>query len=438
MARKVHRQKPAKETIKVAYFINNFPALSEGFVNNEVIGLRQRGLNIDVYSINRPSAGLLNPELEHLTNDTYYIIPNLTAKKLISAHLFFILRFPRRYLRAGWFAYKHRTRSESLLKTLMWMLFSKKELTKPQRQNSLLHFIIVGMIAKRMLGRHYELLHAHFADSATGLALLTAMLLKKPFSFTAHAYDIFTPQVNFVQKLERAQFIVTCTKYNRDYLLSEYPQLSPEKLLINLHGIHLEQFSRHRRKSAEVPLILSVGRLVPKKGMAILLYACKVLKDKGVSFRCRIVGDGPERPRLEMQIRLNQLLDCVEITGFLPPSEVKALYEEAEVFVLPSIEDEHGDRDGIPNVLAEAMAMEVPVISTQVSGIPELVEDGVSGILMEIGDVMKLPQIITELLRSPARRSQLAKEGRRRVEEIFDAEQTLHQLKKIFVERLHP
>ncbi|MBN2355835.1 glycosyltransferase [candidate division KSB1 bacterium] len=423
------------ETLKIAYFLNMFPALSERFITNEVIGLRERGVTIDTYALGRPAKGMENAELKILIDSTYYILSSIRVKKIVSAHFYFFLRYPRRYLKTFLFAFRHRNRAESLIGTLWQLAVSKKELSKPQRQNPVLQFLLIAMVAQRMDGRHYQLLHSQFADSATSLAMLASMLLKIPFSFTAHAYDIFTPQVMFSEKLARALFIITCTQYNRNYLLENHPQLHPTKIHVNLHGIRISLFRRQQRRPIGPPLIISVGRLVAKKGMGLLVHACKLLKERSVAFRCRIVGDGPERPRLEMQIRLNQLLDHVEITGLLQPAQVKEQYEAARLFVLPCIVDEEGNRDGIPNVIAEAMAMQVPVISTAISGIPELVQDGVSGVLLEQADAEKLADTIMTMLASPKRMSRLAKAGRRRVEQIFDNRTTLDELKDIFISR---
>ncbi len=418
--------------------MNQFPVLSESFINQEVIGLRERGLSIETFALNPPSAESLNVELGFLQQSTFYILSQMSSRRVLKGHLYFLWHYPRRYFKTWRFAWHHRTRGESVVRAAWRAAVKKKELTKVQRQNVLLHFLLIAPVARIMLDRHFDLVHAQFADSAASLALLAAMLLDLPFSFTAHAYDIFTPQVIFKEKMQRASFIITCTQYNRQYLLEKYPEIDAAKIFVNLHGINLAKFRREAKPKGSPPLILTVGRLVQKKGIALLVFACKLLKEQGVSFRCRIIGDGPERPRLEMQIRLNHLLDCVEITGFLPPTEVKQAYQEARLFVLPCIVDEEGNRDGIPNVLAEAMAMEVPVISTAISGIPELVENGISGILLEQPDAAELAEKIRTLLASPKKRSQLAKAGRQRVEEIFDAERNLQQLKDIFFSQLRP
>jgi len=301
----------------------------------------------------------------------------------------------------------------------------------------LLNFFLIVPVARQMEEEGFSLIHAQYADSASSLALLASMLLEIPFSFTAHAYDIFTPQVIFEEKLKRARFIVTCTRYNRDYLLQNYGELVGDKILVNYHGLDLTRLQPVARIKQEPPVILSVGRLVPKKGLGVLLHACKILHDQGVAFKCLIVGDGPERPRLEMFIRLNHLMEQIEITGYMAPSAVIEAYGGASLFVLPCVVEEDGNRDGIPNVIAEAMAMELPVISTTISGIPELVEKGESGLLLDEAEPKLLAQTMLEVLDSPQMQRRLGRAGRARVAAIFDSRRNLDELYNFFQLRLH-
>jgi len=156
-----------------------------------------------------------------------------------------------------------------------------------------------------------------------------------------------------------------------------------------------------------------------------------------VAFKCLIVGDGPERPRLEMFIRLNHLMEQIEITGYMAPSAVIEAYGGASLFVLPCVVEEDGNRDGIPNVIAEAMAMELPVISTTISGIPELVEKGESGLLLDEAEPKLLAQTMLEVLDSPQMQRRLGRAGRARVAAIFDSRRNLDELYNFFQLRLH-
>jgi len=420
---------------RIALFLNYFPALSERFIVNEVAGLLERGLDLRPYALSRPPAGRENSEVPELAERTFYILPSLRAGKVIGAHVVWLFRHPVRYLKCWSFARRHRTRSESLFGSL-WRAARKQELTKAQRQNVLLNFYLIVPLARRMEEEGFSLIHAQYADSASSLALLAAMILDLPFSFTAHAYDIFTPQVIFEEKLKRASFIVTCTRYNRDYLQQNYGELVGDKIFVNYHGLDLTRLQPRSRTRLDPPVILAVGRLVPKKGLGVLLHACKILHDQGVVFKCLVVGDGPERPRLEMFIRLNQLMEQVEIRGYMAPSAVIESYAGARLFVLPCVVEEDGNRDGIPNVIAEAMAMELPVISTAISGIPELVEKGVSGLLLDEAEPKLLAQTMLEVLSSPQMERRLGKAARERVAKIFDSRRNLDELYNYFQLRL--
>lgn len=421
---------------KVALFLNLFPTLSERFIVNEVSGLLERGLALVPYALNRPPQGRENSEVSGLVERTFYILPWLRFATVFKGHAGFFFWRPRLYLSTWRFARRRRTRSVSFIGSLWRVAVRKAELSKPERQNVLLNFVLVVPVAWQMRKQEFTLVHAQYADSAATLALLAARLLDLPFSFTAHAYDIFTPQVILAEKLQNARFIVTCTQYNRDYLQQNYGELVRDKIFVNYHGVDLERLYPGERPVPQVPTIISVGRLVPKKGLAVLLHACRILRDEGFAFKCRIIGDGPERPRLEMFIRLNHLMEQIEITGFMPVSQVTEQYRTAQLFVLPCVVEEDGNRDGIPNVIAEAMAMEVPVISTTVSGIPELVEKGVSGVLLEESDPALLARAMREVLESPTIGRRLGQAARARVTAIFAARQNLDLLYDYFRSRL--
>ncbi len=419
----------------IAYILNSFPVLSETFIVNEVLGLDSPDLQLQLFSLFLPSEVEVNREVASLRDKTFYLLPTLKPMRLITAHLSFLFRLPLRYFHTFFFALRKRSKGNSLIKAFWHLTVRKKELTKQERQDLLLHFVLALPLARAMQQSGIDHIHAHFADAAASFALLTSKLLRLPYSITAHAYDIFTPQANFKEKFAEAKFIVTCTQFNKRFMLEQHPAMDADKIHVVYHGINLDKFRKTKKVKTEVPLILSVGRLVPKKGMAVLIEACRLLKAEGVPFRCRIIGEGPERPRLEMQIKLNQLIDCVELRGAVSPSEMVGHYEEASLFVLPCVVEEDGNRDGIPNVIAEAMSMRLPVITSNVSAIPELVEHKVTGILVEAGDATAISTAICELLHSPIKASRMGNNGREKVERDFDAQAAFAQLKRIFLDQ---
>lgn len=420
------------EKPKIAFILNAFPVLSETFIINEVIGLRARGLDIKTFSLFLPKAGRANENAEYLAEETFYLIPKAGAAALLAAHFYFIFTYPRRYLKTWRFALRNRTKGTSLLKTLAWLKSNK--LSKQQRQDLLLHFVLAVLLAREMKRNNFSLINSHFADAAASFAMLTAKLLNIPFGMTMHAYDIFTPQFNMQQKLDEAKFIFTCTHFNKSYLLKEHPAVDPEKIKVVYHGINLQRFERKQRTKNSVPVILSIGRMVPKKGFPVLIETCRILKERGVAFKCRIIGDGPERPRLEMAIKLKQLINEVELVGSVPPPETIKYYQSADIFALANLVEEDGNRDGIPNVIAEAMAMELPVISTTVSAISELVENKKTGYLLPPAEPNDFADAILDLIEHPQRARNYGIAGRNKVKKVFDAEKWLDVLCDLYLQ----
>jgi len=281
------------------------------------------------------------------------------------------------------------------------------------------------------------LIHAHFADAATSFAMLMSRLTGIPYSVSTHATDLYVPQELISEKLNGAAFIITCTEYNKKYLSTEYPTLNTRKIYAIYHGLSLTNFTRDKTESNNgSPILLTVGRLVKKKGIGVLIKACTRLKERGIDFRCWIVGDGPERARWELDCRINHLSDIVTFHGSIPPSGMKDFYRQAAVFVLPCVVDENGDRDGIPNVIAEAMAMELPVVSSRISGIPELVIHEKTGYLLEPSDHGAMSEVLCELLTNPRKRTKLGRSGRERVEQIFDIQEKSKELAELFMEKI--
>ncbi len=422
----------AESSKAIAFVLNYFPILSETFIVKEIIQLKERGLLIQTYSLFEPRPDQENRQVEEHKKDVYYLIPSLKPFGLIFSHILFSMKFPARYWKTLGWSLKHREKGHSLLRAFFRLLI-KKELPKSDRQDLLLHFILAVPLARAMQPRSFALIHAHFMDAATSFAMLASRLLDIPFSISAHAYDIFVPQENARTKLQSARAMVTCTHFNKQYIADHYQGVDLEKIQVIYHGINLNKFNPPKRRALSgPPVILSVGRLVPKKGFPVLLRACKILAERGIEFVCRIIGEGPERPRLEMYIKLNNLVNHVKLTGAVAPDQMVQEYQKSTLFVLPCVEEENGNRDGIPNVLAEAMAMTLPVISTFVSGIPELIENGRHGILLEPGSVPELAESIAGLLDSPGKRREMGTQGRHRVETIFDSQHRLDELANWF------
>jgi glycosyltransferase involved in cell wall biosynthesis len=228
--------------------------------------------------------------------------------------------------------------------------------------------------------------------------------------------------------------VVTCTQYNRDFLSKQYGPLCDGKLYRIYHGLDISQFkfSLSRRDDGGEPVVLSVARLVEKKGLEDLITAAGILRGRGHAFKVEIIGSGPLRDSLKAQAQRLGLADRVSLLGAQAHDAVCLAYQRASVFVLPCVVASNGDRDGIPNVLLEAMASGVPVVSTPVSGIPELIESGVTGILVPPRDVRSLADAIERLLASPELSERLASAARTKLESSFSLEASAEQLLAVF------
>jgi glycosyltransferase involved in cell wall biosynthesis len=284
-----------------------------------------------------------------------------------------------------------------------------------------------GWLAAQLQADGVDHLHSHFISSPADVAQLSAALRGQRFSISAHAKDIYLAEPDDLRrKLQAAAFTVTCTEINRSTLAAVAPEARIHRMY---HGIDHEQFHPSRRRLPQAqPLIVSVGRLREKKGLDVLIQACARLRDLGQAFRCDIVGYGPEQNALQSLIDRLQLTGQVQLLGKLARGEVIERYSQAAVCVQSARIAADGDRDGIPNVLLEAMAMGVPVIASRVSGIPELVADGLNGVLVEPDDADALAAALTRLLSQPALCASLACHGRRTVVEQFDNDRNLRQL----------
>jgi glycosyltransferase involved in cell wall biosynthesis len=240
-----------------------------------------------------------------------------------------------------------------------------------------------------------------------------------PFSFTAHAKDLYTTLArNLIIRAKAARFVLTCTRYNGCFL-EDLLSGVPTPIHVVHHGADLARFHPSRRQP-KAGLIVSVGRLVPKKGYPILIDGLELLAHAEVDFCCDIYGGGPSREELERMVGRAALDARIRFHGARPQDEIAAAYARASVFALAPVVVSDGDRDGIPNVLVEAMASGVPVVSTRISGIPELIEHGVDGLLVEPSDAAALAHALRRVLEDPGLAARLAAAGRRKVEREFD------------------
>ncbi len=391
--------------LRLIYIIGTYPLLTTTFIDREITTLRRWGVDLQVVAMRRPEAEApLSQEQRELQRGVLYLLP-VAWPALIAAHLHFALARPGR-----------------LLATLAYLL-SRPHPSARARLKTLLHFGEGVYAAYLLRGRQFHELHAHFVDRAATVALVAARLLDRPYSLSIHAAaDIFVSPVLLGEKLAGARRAVTCTEYNRAHLAALLgPELGARVSRV-YHGLDLARYRPAPAPAGGPPLIVAVGQLVERKGFAQLIGACRALRDRGYAFECQIVGRGPQREALEALIARLDLGGQVALRGALCHEEVIALYRRATIFALPCVRSRDGDLDGIPNVIAEAMAMGLPVVSTSVSAIPELLQDGVGGLLVPPGDERALAEALAGLLDDPARRAELGRRGRQAVLASFDVE----------------
>lgn len=406
----------------VAYILRSYPRLSQTFILSEIRALERLGTRLSIYALTNPHEPIVQAEAAEVRASVRYLDAAASRPRAarVAEHILAALAAPRRYAAALWYVLRSRDLDEGY--------------TAATRFECLLHAVYLARLMRSAGITH---VHAHFAHDPALIALLVHMLTGLPFSFTAHARDLFqVPRRALVDRIRAASAVVTCCAANLEYLNEVTPaELRPKLRLIH-HGVNLEGFQPARPPQLErdPPVIMSVGRLVEKKGFPDLLLACQHLKRRGLSFCCVIFGEGPMREELEELIDQLGLGGDVALAGERSQQELIPRFQSADIFALAPFVTEDGDRDGVPNVLAEAMACGLPVVSTAVAGIPELVHDGHTGLLVEPRDVDGLADRLDLLLADPPLRRRLGEAARRKVVEDFDLRTAARQLAALFEE----
>lgn len=407
--RRLDRDLP-QPTLNVAYITSKYPLFSETFIYEEVLALRRMGVGTTLFAL-RPTGEQSHDFSRDLDETVEFVSPVFSLSNL-RAHLKFCTR-------------------ASYWNTLRLIVGDNWASPMPLLKN--LYAFSKGVAWAERLDRapSFGHLHAHWATMPTTTAWVAAELLDIPFSFTAHAWDIFKGPSMLRRKLRSAALAVTISEYNRRYL-SEIGGSEAAPVEVARCGLRLERFPFEMPKTpARRFEIVSAARLVPKKGLTYLIDACALLRARGVELRLRVVGDGPERQHLETRIAEHQLADCVELTGSVLHEDLVPLLRTGDAFVLPCVETSDGNRDGIPVALMEAMALGIPAVSTRISGISELVEHDVTGLLARPGDANELADQIERLIGSPDLARYLAEAGRLRIEAEYDISQNVLQKAKL-------
>jgi glycosyltransferase involved in cell wall biosynthesis len=384
----------------IGYVLKKFPRASETFVLNEILALQRHGAKVTVFSLNRPDDGVFHRGLAELQLPVVYLPTRKPDAWLLH------LRQHHALLRE---------RSSALLGEFDDLL----QAGRPDLWAVLGQGIDLALLARQHGVQH---LHAHFATVAAYAARTAGALADVSFSVTCHAKDIYRTGIvpaQFQSLLARSAFVVTVCEANRQWIRSTLTGGRPIDLRVLYNGVDTTLFHpRHRRPAAE-PTVLAIGRLVEKKGFHLLFDALARLAGDGLRPRCVLVGDGEERAALAAQAqRLG--LRHVEFAGMRTHDEVRGHIERATMMVLPCIIGQDGNRDALPTVLLEALAAGLPVVSTPIGGVEEIVADGDAGLLVPAGEVAPLADAIARLCRDDGERQRLAARGRARAEQCFD------------------
>ena len=315
---------------------------------------------------------------------------------------------------------------------LMLALKEKEIQCGRDRLRIVYNFLEAGYLFLKFYNKGIEHIHSHFLSGPTTINLFLSKYLERPFSFTMHASLIYVDPIMLKTKLDMCKKAVTISNYNKTFLVKKYGACYADKIDIIRCGIDFGQFKLDGLKKPIKPTILAVGQLAERKGFPFLVEACKILLDRGHTFSCNIVGDGIEKEKINSMISNFGLKDVVYMLGRQPQEIVRNLLKETSVFVLPAIITPIGGREGIPVAIMEAMAMQIPVISTKTSGIPELVTDGKDGILVNQKDPKMIADAIEKLFQNPELAESMGLAAREKVMSQFNIDQIPQAFEKIF------
>lgn len=396
----------------VGYIVSTWPRLSQTFVLNEVLALERLGVSVRIFSVKTPGKEPIHGDVARVRARVTYLSFRRNWKSVLAANYHLARNRSRLYFR-------------NFFRALSYC-----------RWGVLKHFLEAAYLAELLHQERVRRLHAHFATAPALVAMFTHWLTDIPYSFTAHARDIYVDQKPKLIRAEMkfADAVVTVSEYNRRYLSTEIGPGANGKVRCIYNGLDLRNFSFSPPCASQPgpPMILSIGRLIEKKGFHDLLLACEILRRRGRYFQVEIIGTGPWEDLLQTQTKRLRLQERVRFLGAQPQEVVRESFRRANIFALPSIISGDGDRDGIPTVLMEAMASGTPVVSTFVSGIPELIESGSNGLLVPPNNPLLLADALDQLLNAPELREKLARGARAKMEERFSIEESARELRALF------
>lgn len=396
--------------MKIAYLVNQYPGMTHSFIRREIVALEFLGVDVARYTLRKSVYGLADEaDLREFTK-TAAVIERPVLSRVLSI-LGIVASHPLRFAKTLGFAFQFGYKSDRSIAVHVAYLFEAA---------------VVAAWCKRDRIEH---LHVHFGTNSATVGMFASWLARIPWSFTAHGPEEFDrPRgIGLAEKIESAKFVVAISSFGRSQLWRWVKHSEWKKINVVRCGLDILFLDGDRVPLPTKPRLVCVGRLFEQKGQLLLVEAAQMLRRKGIEFEIVFAGDGPLRAEIELMIAEANLGDCISITGWISGRRVREEIEKARALIIPSF------AEGLPVVIMEAMALERPVVSTMVAGIPELVSHGETGWLVPAGDVTALIDAVAQVLSStPEKLAAMGKRGRERAVKDHDALKEAAKLKQLF------
>ncbi|MFQ5582965.1 MAG: glycosyltransferase [Calditrichia bacterium] len=392
-------------SIRIGYVVKRYPRYSETFIVNEILAHEAAGMEIEIFSLYPP-------------NDTHF----QNTISMVRAPVTYLSVAGKKFSGFWWGLEEAAKNVPGLWSALEYAVSEEPQVVYQAAQ-----------LASEVCRKGIQHLHAHFGSVATSVVRLAAIFANISYSFTAHAKDIYHESVNdedLYRKLDQADAVITVSDFNENYLRMKFREAAKGVVRI-YNGLDLKSFP-YQSPEDRPARIVAVGRMVEKKGFGDLIDACAILAHNGVQFECLIIGSG------ELEVELNRRIEelgvqrFVKLPGPRPQKELVQIVRDAAVFAAPCVIGEDGNRDGLPTVLLESMALGTPCVSTDVTGIPEVIRDGQTGLMVPQHSPEALAAAFQKLLSDPSLRCQLAAGARRLIEDEFDIHKNSTRMREVF------
>ena len=402
--------------MKIAYILTSFPRLHNTFILNEILGLMDHGHEVFVFSVYRSNEKVVNEGVKRIQEHVVYFDDVLREKNQLK---YLTLKVIRRIFR----------NNQSILMLFGHILFEKNKIIDLDIYFPDLNMRVYALpeLAKIIRMENIDIIQAGFANKPATIAMLLSKLTDIPYTFEAHAFDLFVDFPYSNEKISGAKKIFTISYYNKNYLLENYkPDVN--KIAVFRVPFNYSFCDQIKKKERKTNLIVTACRLHPIKGLEYAIEAFSLLCKKIPDLKFNIIGDGELRDVLEKRVEQLSLKNNVIFIGDLANEKTLEMISESTVFLLPSVIAENGDRDGIPTSLIEAMYLKTPVVSTYVSGIPELIDNEINRILVQPKEAQELAEKLEDLLVNKHKREKLGEEARLKVEREFKSQDNIQIL----------